>query len=119
MEGQLTYNQMVVDQRSDDVFQALADGTRREIVSLVLAGDHSVSDLARRFPMTFQAVQKHVAVLERAGLVRKTRRGREQLVSGNVTALRDAHSLLDQLEAVWRGRITRIDEILAEPDKES
>jgi DNA-binding transcriptional ArsR family regulator len=109
------YNQMVVDQQADRVFHALADPTRREIVGLVLSGDHSVTELATRFPMTFQAVQKHVAVLEKAGLVSKRRRGREQLVSGNVTALQDAHRLLDQLEAVWRGRIARIGDLLAEP----
>ena len=107
---------MVVDQQADRVFHALADPTRREIVSLALAGDHSVSELAARFPMTFQAVQKHVAVLEKAGLVSKRRRGREQLVTGNAGALQDAHRLLDQLEAVWRGRIARIGDLLAEPD---
>ena len=107
---------MVVDERTDRIFQALADATRREIVSLVLSGDQSVSELARRFPMSFAAVQKHVAVLERAGLVVKARRGREQRVSGNVDALHEARRLLDQLEAVWRGRVQRMGEILAEPE---
>ena len=106
---------MVVDQRSDRIFHALADATRRDIVTLVLSGDQSVSDLARRFPISFAAVQKHVAVLERAGLVTKQRRGREQRVSGNVEALREAHRLLDRMEAVWRGRVDRIGELLAEP----
>jgi DNA-binding transcriptional ArsR family regulator len=105
---------MVVDKRADRIFHALADATRREIVALALSGDHSVSDLARRFPMSFAAVQKHVAVLEHAGLVSKQRRGREQRVSGNVEALREAHMLLDRLEAVWRGRIDRIGDLLAE-----
>ena len=84
-------------------------------MALALSGDHSVSDLAQRFPMSFAAVQKHVAVLERAGLVVKQRRGREQRVSGNVEALREAHRLLDMLEAQWRGRIDRISRLLAEP----
>jgi DNA-binding transcriptional ArsR family regulator len=105
---------MVVDQRTDEVFHALADGTRREIVALVLAQDHSVSDLARRFPMSFAAVQKHVAVLERAGLVTKERRGREQRVRGDVDALQTARLLLDQLEDVWRGRVARMADLLAE-----
>ena len=96
------------------MFHALADGTRREIVALVLAQDHSVSDLARRFPMSFAAVQKHVAVLERAGLVTKERRGREQRVRGDVDALQRARGLLDQLEDVWRGRVARIADLLAE-----
>ncbi len=113
------YNLMVVDfadaVQADRVFHALADATRRDIVAVVLQGGHSVSDLARRYPMSFAAVQKHVAVLERAGLVTKERRGREQRVSGDITTLRQVHRLLDQLEAVWRRRIDRIGEILADP----
>ena len=101
------------------MFHALADATRRDIITVVLAGEQSVSALAERYPMSFAAVQKHVAVLERAGLVTKQRRGREQRVRGSTEALRKAHRLLDQLEAVWLGRIDRIDEILAEnPESE-
>jgi DNA-binding transcriptional ArsR family regulator len=104
---------MVVDRADTDLlFQALADPTRRAIVTRVLREEHSVSALARSEPMSFAAVQKHVAVLERAGLVTKRRQGREQLVSGNVRRLRDAQRVLDQLEAIWRGRIDRISEIL-------
>ncbi len=110
---------MVVHQesaeRANRLFHALADATRREIVTLTLTGEQSVSQLARRFPMSFAAVQKHVAVLERAGLVTKQRQGREQRVRGNADALREARRLLDQLADVWRGRIDRIDAILAGP----
>ena len=95
------------------MFHALADATRRDIVLHTLQGEHCVSSLARRYPMTFAAVQKHVAVLEGAGLVTKQRKGREQLVSGNVDTVRKAYRLLEQLDAVWRGRIDRIGEILA------
>ncbi|MGX1910213.1 ArsR/SmtB family transcription factor [Streptomyces phaeochromogenes] len=102
-------------ERADRIFHALADATRREIVALTLAGEYSVSDLARRFPMSFAAVQKHVAVLEQAGLVTKERQGREQRVRGNADSLREAHRLLDQLAHVWRGRIDRIGAILADP----
>jgi DNA-binding transcriptional ArsR family regulator len=108
---------MIVDdaaERSDRIFHALADTTRREIVATVLTAEQSVSELARRFPMSFAAVQKHVVVLEGAGLVIKQRHGREQRVRGNPEALREAHRLLDLLEAKWRGRIDRIDEILTE-----
>jgi DNA-binding transcriptional ArsR family regulator len=101
--------------RTDLVFHALADATRRDIVAVVLHGERSVSDLARRYPMSFAAVQKHVAVLERAGLVTKRKRGREQRVSGNLDALREVHQLLDLVETVWRQRIDRIGELLAEP----
>jgi|SRR5688500_18327049 len=104
---------VLTDERADRVFHALADATRRDIVLRALQGEHSVSTLARRYPMSFAAVQKHVAVLERAGLVTKQRNGRQQLVRGNVDAIRQAYRLLEQLEAVWRGRIDRIGEILA------
>ena len=116
----ITYNHMVVglleDERADRVFHALADATRRDIVVRPLQGEHSVSALARRYPMSFAAVQKHVAVLEEAGLVTKQRKGREQLVSGNVDTVRRASQLLDGLEAVWRARADRMSEILAEPN---
>jgi DNA-binding transcriptional ArsR family regulator len=112
------YNLMVVgslaDERADRVFHALADGTRRDIVLRTLEGEHSVSALARGYPMSFAAVQKHVAVLEAAGLVTKQRSGREQRVRGNVDTIRRASQMLDQLEAVWRGRIDRMGEILAD-----
>ena len=104
--------------KTDRLFQALADATRRDIVRRVMQGEHSVSALARLYPMSFAAVQKHVAVLERAGLVTKRRQGREQLVGGNVQAVRDAHDLLDQLEAVWRSRIDRFGELLADDPTE-
>ena len=113
----LIYNQMVVDlteEQADRVFHALADATRRDIVRRALEGEHSVSALARSYPVSLPAVQKHVAVLEAAGLVRKERRGREQLVRGNVDTLREASRLLDDLEALWRGRIDRIGELLAD-----
>jgi DNA-binding transcriptional ArsR family regulator len=115
----LTYNSMVVGsvdaERADQVFHALADATRRDIVAVVLAGEQSVSQLARRYPMSFAAVQKHVVVLERAGLVTKRREGREQRVGGNIDTLREAHHLLNQLEAIWRQRLDRIGAILADP----
>lgn len=96
------------------MFHALADATRRDIVLRALQGEHSISALARCYPMSFTAVQKHVAVLQEAGLVTKQRKGREQLVRGNLDTIRTAHRLLEHLEAVWRGRTDRIGEILAE-----
>jgi DNA-binding transcriptional ArsR family regulator len=109
---------MVVDylanEQADRVFHALADGTRRDILERTLEGRHNISALARQYPMSFAAVQKHVAVLEEAGLVNKQRKGREQLVSGNVDTMRRAYRLLEQLEAVWKGRIDRIGEMLAD-----
>jgi len=100
---------------TDAIFHALADPTRRDILAVVLRDEHSVSDLARRYPISFAAVHKHVGALERARLVTKTRHGREQRVRGDAATLRTAHRLLDDLEAVWRGRIERMEQVLGEP----
>jgi DNA-binding transcriptional ArsR family regulator len=101
------------EDRADALFHALADRTRRDILRRVLAGEHSVSTLAANYDMSFAAVQKHVAVLEKAGLLTKRRNGREQLASGDVTAVRSVASMLTELEQVWRGRVARVDELLA------
>ena len=102
-------------ERADAIFHALTDPTRRDILATVLQEAHSVSDLARRYPISFAAVHKHVGALERAGLVTKTRHGREQRVRGDVVTLRTAHRLLDDLEGLWRGRMDRIETLLADP----
>jgi DNA-binding transcriptional ArsR family regulator len=104
----------LTDQAADQVFQALADATRRDILRRSAAGDLSVSQLARGYPMSFAAVQKHVAVLERAGLVTKERHGREQLVRTAPEGVRGARSALDELELAWRGRVERMAGLLAE-----
>jgi len=101
---------------SDRVFHALGDATRRDILRRARCQSHSVSSLASHYPMSFAAVQKHVAVLEVAGLVTKERRGREQLVSTHVETLRAAHRLLDQLEDLWRARMDRFEATLEETD---
>ncbi|KUI35590.1 helix-turn-helix transcriptional regulator [Mycobacterium sp. GA-2829] len=100
------------EDRADAFFHALADRTRRDILRRVLAGEHSVTALAEKYDMSFAAVQKHVAVLEKAGLISKRRQGREQLASGDVEAVRSVASMLTELEDVWRGRIARIDDLL-------
>jgi DNA-binding transcriptional ArsR family regulator len=108
---------MVVDEIPtdlvDEVFRALADSTRRDILRRCAAGEPSVSRLAEAYPMSFAAVQKHVAVLERAGLVLKVRRGREQLVHTDAAAVERARQALDELEATWRGRVERMSNVLA------
>jgi DNA-binding transcriptional ArsR family regulator len=102
--------------RIDRVFRALADPTRRDIVERVLSGEQSVSALAERYAMSFAAVQKHVAVLERAGLATKLARGRERMVSANLGAIREVAALLDRYEQLWRARIDGLDALLAEPE---
>lgn len=109
---------MVVDELSDEsvdgLFHALADVTRRDIVRRCAEDERSVSRLAEAYPMSFAAVQKHVAVLERAGLVTKQRRGREQLVRTDIDTIRMAQRALDRLESVWRDRVDRMADVLAQ-----
>ena len=97
----------------DRVFGALADTTRRDIVSRAIAGNEGVAELALHYPMSFAAVQKHIAVLERAGLVTKQRTGRRKVVRTNMEALRLARGLLDQYEALWHGRIDRMADLIS------
>ena len=101
------------DGTADRVFLALGAATRRDILARAIRQEQSVSALARHYEMSFAAVQKHVAVLERAALVTKERRGREQIVRGNVVTLRNAAALLDAYEQLWIARTTRIADILA------
>ena len=101
------------DEEVDRVFHALADATRRDILHRCLRGEPSVSRLADVYPMSFAAVQKHVAVLERAGLVTKERRGREQLVRTDGAAVGRARLVLDELEQTWRARAERMSDLLA------
>ena len=111
----LTYNHMVVDNRHADlVFGALSDSTRRDILRRTMLGEHSVTALASHYPMSFAAVQKHVALLERARLVAKRREGREHLVRANIETIRVAQALLDRFEETWRGRMERFGEVVAE-----
>src|SRR5262245_27952251 len=113
------YNYMVVPVQIappdlDRVFDALADRTRRDIVRRAISAEEGVLELASHYPMTFSAVQKHVAVLERAGLITKQRIGRRKVVRTNLEALLVARRLLDRYEELWRARIGRMDALIAE-----
>ena len=102
----------------DTVFSALADATRRDIVLRALSGREGVAELAAHYPMSFAAVQKHVAVLERAGLITKERDGRRKVVQTNIEGLRLARGLLDEYEAMWRGRIDRMTDLITRTQEE-
>jgi len=101
----------------DLVFRALADATRRDIVARTMAGGQSVSTLASHYAMSFPAVHKHIAVLERAGLVAKAREGREQLVRARVDEVRRASRLLDELAGLWVARLDRLGGVVAGPQE--
>jgi len=104
----------LTDAEVDLIFRALADATRRDIVRRTLTAQASVSELARGYAMSFAAVQKHVSVLEEAGLVSKRTHGRERIVTANPAMIARARALLDQYEVLWRSRINRLDALLAD-----
>lgn len=105
------------ERQTDRLFHALSDATRRNIVTQTLDRERSVSELARLYPISLTAVQKHVDVLAEAGLVSKHRSGRAQLVRGEFDQLRAAHQLLDALEAMWRARLDRFEIVLSDTKK--
>jgi DNA-binding transcriptional ArsR family regulator len=118
-----TYNRMVVSMQVtpldfDRMFGALADATRRDIVRRAIDSGEGVAQLAGHYDMSFAAVQKHVAILERAGLVTKERTGRRKVVRTNLAGVLAARRLLDRYEELWRGRIDRMTALVAEEPKE-
>src|SRR5512134_1740720 len=96
----------------DRMFGALADATRRDIVRRAIGGEEGVAELAQHYPMSFAAVQKHVAILERAGLVTKRQVGRRKVVHTHLEGLRAARRLLDRYEELWRDRIDRMTQLI-------
>lgn len=100
------------DAEVDRVFHALADATRRDIVRRTLVGSSSVSELADAYSMSFAAVQKHVAVLEGAGLVSKEARGRTRIVRAEPQQLDRVRDLLDAYGRLWHRRMDRLGDLL-------
>jgi DNA-binding transcriptional ArsR family regulator len=98
----------------DRMFGALADATRRDIVRRAIEGNEGVAELADHYPMSFAAVQKHIAILERAHLITKERIGRRKVVRANPEGLLVARSLLDRYQELWQGRIDRMAELVTE-----
>ncbi len=104
------------DAEVDRLFHALADATRRDIVRRAVEGELSISRLAEAYPMSFAAVQKHVAVLEKVGLVTKVRHGRELLVRSDPAVVDRARRALDELAEAWQGRVQRMADLLDTPE---
>jgi DNA-binding transcriptional ArsR family regulator len=103
----------------DRIFAALADTTRRDIVRRAIDGEEGVAELAAHYPMSFAAVQKHVAILERAGLVTKRRIGRRKVVRTNLEGLRVAQRLLERYEQLWRDRLDRMTQLITDTQQEN
>jgi len=103
----------------DRIFGALSDATRRDIVRRAIDGQEGVAELAAHYPMSFAAVQKHVALLERAGLVSKHRSGRRKVVRTNLAGLRVARRLLDGYEERWRERVERMSQLIDDSPREA
>ena len=113
------YNHMVVSVQPappdfDRLFGALTDHTRRDIVRRAISAEEGIVELASHYPMSFAAVQKHIAILERAGLVTKQRVGRRKVVRTNLERLGAVRRLLDEYEELWRERIDRMAELIAD-----
>ena len=104
----------VADEEVDGLFRALADATRRDIVHRCIREESSVSRLADVYPMSFAAVQKHVAVLERAGLITKKRIGRRKVVRTNLHGVRVAQRLLERYEEMWADRFDRMTDLITQ-----
>jgi len=98
----------------DRMFGALADRTRRDIVRRAINADEGIVELASHYSVSFAAIQKHIAVLERAGLVTKQRVGRRKVVRTNLEQLLVVRRLLDQYEELWRSRIDRMTELISQ-----
>jgi DNA-binding transcriptional ArsR family regulator len=103
----------------DRIFGSLGDPTRRDIVRRAIDGQEGVAELATHYPMSFASVQKHVAILERAGLVSKHRIGRRKVVRTNPEGLRVARRLLDRYEELWQERVQRMDQLISGSPKEA
>src|SRR5580765_4383713 len=103
----------------DRIFAALGDATRRDLVRRAIDGEEGVAELAEHYSMSFAAVQKHIAILERAGLVSKHRIGRRKVVRTNPEGLRVARRLLDRYEELWRERVERMNELINEAPEEA
>ncbi len=101
----------------DRVYGALADPTRRAIMGMLAQGEANVGRLAERFPMSFNAVSKHVKVLERAGLIERDKRGHEQWLRLRPEPLATASSWLQRYRSFWETRLAALEALLVEEEQ--
>jgi len=103
----------------DSVFSSLADPTRRDILKRVAEGELSVGQIAQHYNLTFAAISKHLKVLEKAKLIMKRRRGKEQIVSIMPDMLAVADGYLEQYRQMWENRLDRLEVFLIEEQTKS
>lgn len=105
----------MVEERLDITFAALADPTRRRMLAQLAGGERSMGELAAPFRMSFAGAAKHVAMLERAGLVERRKAGRQQLCRLRAAPLQEADAWLRQWEQFWNTRLDALEALLREP----
>ncbi|MDB5164878.1 MAG: Transcriptional regulator, ArsR family [Candidatus Saccharibacteria bacterium] len=101
----------------DNIFNSLADSTRRDILRRVAATELSISEIAKPYKLTFGAISKHLLVLERANLVVKRRQGKEQIVSIAPDTIESVSAMLQEYQKLWETRFGRLDALLEKQTK--
>jgi len=109
---------VLADDRLDAMYAALADRTRRGIVARLAEGEATVNQLAAPFDMSLQAVSQHIQVLERAGLISRTRRRQTRPCRLDADALRTATEWVDRQRELWEGRLDRFEQHLDDVQRE-
>jgi DNA-binding transcriptional ArsR family regulator len=97
-----------------EVFQAVVDPNRRQILQLLLSGERPVQDLVDHFDLSFSAISQHLRVLRKAGLVARRRDGRSQLYRVRPEPLKDLHDWTEVYQQAWRGRLDRLRSLVEE-----
>ena len=95
--------------RLDGVFNALRDPTRRAILARLTDADARVTDVASEFPISLNSISKHIRMLERAGLLRRSIEGRDHVLSLNAAPLAEAQAWIDKYRRFWEGRLAALD----------
>jgi DNA-binding transcriptional ArsR family regulator len=101
----------------DVIFRSLGDSTRRDILKRVSKNDLTISEIANSYNMSFAAIAKHVAVLEKALLITKRRHGKEQVISATPETIKLAASHLGSYEKVWQERYDKLEKLLNKKGK--
>lgn len=96
----------------DQVFGALADVTRRDILQRVSKAEHTISELAAPYAMSLAAIAKHISVLEKAGLITKRRSGKEKVIQIQPEAIKVAAAYLSEYEKIWSARFDALEKLL-------